>query len=176
MDLCNVETWNALYFIILLFITTNAVAKTFSGHAKDEKLYLYTLTSPQSIILSKILYHWISLCVYSFVAYFIYNWVFPIDMKYPGYFLGVLLFGNLGLSALFTFMSSLASETSNQSVLIAILSFPLVIPMILILINLSMQTVTGIQGDFFTNCIILLGLDLLSILLAYLLFPYLWAD
>src|SRR5688500_1827509 len=50
-------TWNALFWIIMLFASVNAVSKSFIQESKGRQLYLYTLASPQAIILSKIIYN-----------------------------------------------------------------------------------------------------------------------
>ncbi len=175
-DICSTSTWNALFFIILLFIAVNAVIKSFSGHSRSERLYLYTLVSPQSIILSKIVYHWITLSVYALISLVILNGLFPLTMKHPGWFIGILMLTTLGISALFTFISSLSGDSANQSVLVAILSFPLIIPLMLTVIALSIQAIEGVQSNFSTNLAILGALDVINLVFAYLLFPYLWTD
>ncbi|MGZ4158438.1 MAG: heme exporter protein CcmB, partial [Bacteroidia bacterium] len=40
----NPATWNALFWIILLFASINAIAKSFISETKGRLLYLYTLT------------------------------------------------------------------------------------------------------------------------------------
>ena len=57
-------TWNALFWIIFLFASVNAIAKSFISETKGRLLYLYTLTSPQSVILSKIIYNSLLLTVF----------------------------------------------------------------------------------------------------------------
>src|SRR5678810_906541 len=43
-------TWNALFWIILLFASVNGAAKSFMQESRGRQLYHYTLTSAQSII------------------------------------------------------------------------------------------------------------------------------
>ena len=50
-------TWNALFWIILLFASINAIAKSFISETRGRLLYLYTLTSPQAVIIAKIIYN-----------------------------------------------------------------------------------------------------------------------
>jgi heme exporter protein B len=59
----------------------------------------------------------------------------------------------------------------------AILSFPIVLPLLLTLIRFSLSALVGgplLAGPGFV--LVLLGLNLLVIALATLLFPYLWHD
>ena len=50
-------TWNVLFWIILLFASINAMVKSFVQEPVGRHVYLYTLASPQAIILSKIIYN-----------------------------------------------------------------------------------------------------------------------
>jgi len=57
----------------------------------------------------------------------------------------------------------------------AVLSFPIILPMLTLLIKLSKVAVDGLGWSAAQDEIItLLGIDLLVIALSYLLFPYLW--
>ena len=53
-------TWNTLFWIILLFTATNAIAKSFTQERFGRLLYYYTLANPVAIIISKILYNTLS--------------------------------------------------------------------------------------------------------------------
>src|SRR6185369_8719205 len=53
----NPTTWNTLFWIIMLFAAVNAASKSFIQETKGRLLYLYTIASPQAVILSKILYN-----------------------------------------------------------------------------------------------------------------------
>ena len=50
------EVWNALFWIIMLFTSVNAVAKSFLLEKEGRYLYYYCIASPQAVILSKIIY------------------------------------------------------------------------------------------------------------------------
>jgi heme exporter protein B len=55
----NVPTWNVLFWIIMLFVATNSIAKSFIQESKERQLYYYTIANPQSIIISKILFNFL---------------------------------------------------------------------------------------------------------------------
>lgn len=69
----NPATWNALFWIILLFASINGVAKSFIGETRGRLLYYYTLTSPQAVIISKIIYNSILLIVISGLCLLVYG-------------------------------------------------------------------------------------------------------
>ena len=66
-------TWNALFWIVILFASTNAVSKSFIQESTGKLLYLYTLASPQAIILSKIIYNMLLVMVLSMITYVFYS-------------------------------------------------------------------------------------------------------
>ena len=61
------------------------------------------------------------------------------------YFLTVFL-GSVSFSTVFTMISAIASKAGNNGTLMAILSFPVIIPVILVLIRLSKNAMDGIDG------------------------------
>jgi heme exporter protein B len=75
-------------------------------------------------------------------------------------------------------MSAIASKTSGNFAMMSILSFPVLMPLILVVIKVSKQAVDGIEwAGVGTNFIlILVALNVLTLALSFLLFPYLWRD
>ncbi|MEP7264257.1 MAG: ABC transporter permease, partial [Bacteroidota bacterium] len=74
-------------------------------------------------------------------------------------------------------VSALASRAENNSALMAILGFPLIIPLLITVIRFSKNAIEGI--DYAANqpyLVILISLNLLVFALSFLLFPYLWRD
>ena len=43
------ETWNSLFWIILLFVAVNGISKRFCPGSPARHLYYYTIASPQGI-------------------------------------------------------------------------------------------------------------------------------
>jgi heme exporter protein B len=85
--------------------------------------------------------------------------------------------GGWGFSGVLTMVSAIASRTSNNFALMAILSFPVVLPILLIVMKVTNAALNG--GGFADNWSPLMALFLLNIMIAALasvLFPYLWKD
>src|SRR6185503_19426055 len=53
----STSVWNVVFWIILLFISVNAIARSFMGESQGQNLYLYTLAGPGAIIAAKLLYN-----------------------------------------------------------------------------------------------------------------------
>ena len=170
------STWNALFWIILLFASINAIAKSFISETRGKLLYLYTLASPQAVILSKIIYNSLLLTVLSALCLLVYSlFVGNLIQDYP-LFLLTLLLGSFGFSSLLTMVSAIASKTSNNFTLMAILSFPIMIPLLMVLIKLSKNAIDGLERWDVSYLLVLLFINTIIIALSYLLFRYLWRD
>jgi heme exporter protein B len=170
--------WNALFWIILLFASVNAVGKSFMQDSKNRFIYLYSLASPQAIILAKIIYNTILmllLCTIGFVVYVILLGGSPIQ-NMPLFITNALL-GSMGFSAILTTMSAIASRTNNSFTLMAVLSFPLLLPLLMTIIQISKNAIDGLDFSVsYKYLLIVLAINVITGILSYLLFPYLWKD
>jgi heme exporter protein B len=69
-------TWNALFWIIMLFAATNAVAKSFLQESKGLQFYHYTLLNPRAVIISKNIYNTVLLTGLGLMNYACYSVLF----------------------------------------------------------------------------------------------------
>jgi len=85
--------------------------------------------------------------------------------------------GALALSVTFSFLSAIAAKAGQNASLMAILGFPLVTPILLLLSRLSVNVITGaVVSNWLALLFLLLMLSGLIIVLAYILFPTLWKE
>jgi len=169
--------WNVLFWIIILFAAINAIAKSFMQESRNRLLYYYTIASPQAIILSKTIYNILLMSLLSVLALIVYLVFFPNVIGDPlFYFLAVLL-GSISFSTVFTMISAIASKAGNNGTLMSILSFPVVIPVILILVRLSKNAMDEIDRSIsYSDIGALCAINAIVIATALLLFPFLWRD
>ena len=169
--------WNILFWIIILFAAVNAIAKSFLHESKGRLLYYYAIAGPQAIILSKIIYNILLMILLSVLALIIYSLFFknPVqDIFY--YFLAVFL-GSISFSTVFTMISAIASKAGNNGTLMAILSFPVIIPVVLLLIRVSKRAMDGLDRSLsYQDMGVLLAINVIVIATSLLLFPFLWRD
>jgi len=87
------------------------------------------------------------------------------------------LLGGLSFASTLTMVSGIASRAGNNFSLMAILSFPVVIPLLILLIKLSKNAMDGLDRSVSADeIVLLLAINVIVIVLALLLFPYLWRD
>ena len=131
------QVWNILFWLIILFASINAVVKSFVQESGARQLYYYQLADPAMLLLAKIVYNTLLLLVLSLLAFGSYSVVAGNPVKDPSLFVLILVLGSLGFSIAFTFIASIAAKANNSATLMAILSFPVIMPILLTLVRLS---------------------------------------
>ena len=178
MDDLNANVWNGLFWVIQLFICVNAVAKSFLQESRGRMLYFYSIASPVEFIVAKILYNVVLMMCMSLLSLLLFV-IFlnnPVDNSLR--FIGIVVLGGAGLSIVFTLMSAIAAKAQQNAALIAILGFPVILPQLLMLMKLSKAAFAEVfkEGAVLQLAGLIIGLDVLVIALAVILFPYLWKD
>jgi len=171
----SVSTWNALFWIIILFTSVNAIAKSFIQERLGRNIYYYTVASPQGIIISKMLYNICLMLVLSLSGFLFYSLVLGNPVQDIQLFLLNLLLAGTGFSAVLTLISGIASKASNSSTLMSILSMPILIPMLLLVIKISKNAIDGLAWSVSNNSLlVLVAINVMLGSISYILFPYLW--
>jgi heme exporter protein B len=169
--------WNVLFWIIMLFAAVNAIAKSFLTESKGRMLYYYSITSARAVILSKTIYNGLLMLILSVLTLLIYIIFFANTIGDPLFYFIAVLLGSISFSTVFTMVSAIASKAGNGSGLMAILSFPVIIPVILVLIKLSKNAMDGLDRSFnYEHIMLLCAINVIVIATSLLLFPYLWRD
>ena len=154
------------------------VAKSFLQESRSRMLYYYSITSPVVFILSKLTYNVILMIVMGIINLLLYTaFMGDVTASFIQFF-GISLLGAMGLSLVFTMLAAIASKAMQQASLMAILGFPIIIPQLLLLMRLSKTAFAEIfkDGAPMQLVLLLLALDLLIILMAVILYPFLWKD
>lgn len=168
-------TWNTLFWIILLFTAVNAIAKSFTQERYGRLLYYYTLANPVSIILSKIIYNALLMLVLGLVGFGVYAIIMGNPVDDVGLYLASIVLGAIGFASTLTMIAGIASKAENSATLMAILSFPVILPMLIMLIKISKNAMDGLErGSSMDEVLTLLAIDAIVLVLSVLLFPYLW--
>lgn len=170
-------TWNALFWILILFMAVNALAKSFMTESRGLQLFYYTFLNPQVVIIGKIIYNGVLLFVLGLLTLLFYTILLGNPVQDIFMFLITLLAGCFGISSVLTMISAIASRAGHQSSMMAILGFPVLLPLLIILIHLSKNAIDGIEFSVNVKYLtLILSLNLIVPALAFILFPYLWRE
>ena len=171
----NPVIWNTLFWIIILFTAVNAVTKSFIQLSHGRLIYYYSIANPAAIILAKVIYNTLLLIGIGLTGLFMYSLVLgnPIDDLFL--FIINLFLGSIGFAGVLTMNSGIASKAANSTTLMAILSFPVILPLLLIIIRISKNALEGLDWSASYGPITYLcAIDIIVITISTILFPYIW--
>lgn len=169
--------WNALFWIIMLFAAVNTASKSFVQENTSRHIYYYSICKPQAIILAKILYNICLMLLVAFLTFVFFSLFLGNLVQHFDLFIFLLVLGAIGFASTLTMVAAIASRSSNNFALMAILSFPVVMPLLISLIKASSILISDFTLQSPWPYIISIGfLDLIVIILSFLLFQYLWRD
>lgn len=144
---------------------------------RGKALYNYMYYGARQFILGKIIYNMVLMAVLSLFTFFFYAWFVGNIVQDMSMFLLVLLLSSMAFSGVLSLMSAIASKSGNNMSLMAILSFPVLMPLLLVSIKVSKNAIDGLAWSVSYNyLLILIMLNFVVITLATLLFSYLWRE
>lgn len=170
------NVWNGLFWVIQLFICINAVAKSFLQESKGRMLYFYSIASPADFVLAKLLFNSLLMLAMSLLSLLLFSLFLGNPMQKAGPFIGLVLLGGWSLSLVFTFLAAIAAKAQQNAAIMAVLGFPIIIPQLLLLMRLSKAAFAPLLTIPVSTVLLLIALDAMVILLAVVLFPFLWKD
>ncbi|MCS7020168.1 MAG: heme exporter protein CcmB [Cytophagales bacterium] len=168
-------TWNALFWIILLFTAISAIAKSFLQEPETRHYYYYQLVRPESIIISKILYNSLFMILITAVGLLMYMVLLGNPVQDLPFFLLDVALGSIGFASALTLISAIAAKAQNSGTLMAVLGFPIVLPMIMLLIKVAKNAIDGLARSQSQDELLILGaVNAIIFVVSLLLFPFLW--
>ncbi|MEL6356953.1 MAG: ABC transporter permease [Bacteroidota bacterium] len=189
----SIMVWNPIFWILLFFAAISATGRSFRLEQGRRQLYYYTLISPEALLLSKLIYNTFVLVILGLLLWgllIFFNGSDPVVG--PGEqvistsignpisdnisFLLALFLGSLGLSAAFSFVAAIATRAGGNATLMSILAFPLVIPLLILLVRVGAYAIGLLSGSTSQLLSLLMAIDLLLIATGVVLFPYVWRD
>jgi heme exporter protein B len=174
----DASVWNGLFWVIQLFVCVNAVAKSFLQESRGRMLYFYTIASPVEFIIAKMIYNILLMLIMSLLSLFLYSVFLANPLSNSLRFTGIVLLGGTSISMVFTLLAAIAARAQQNAALMAIMGFPVILPLLLLLMRLSKTAFGEVfrDGAVWQLCGLIIGLDVLIAGMALILFPYLWKD
>jgi heme exporter protein B len=172
----DTRVWNGLFWIIQLFVCINAVAKSFLQESQGRMLYFQSLVSPQNFVFAKLLFNSLLMLVMSLLSLLLFSLFMGNPAEKLLAFTGIVFLGGWSLSLVFSFLAAIAAKAQQNAAIMAILGFPLIIPQLIMLIKISDAAFSATAVIPIIPVVMLIALDVMVIILAAILFPYLWKD
>ena len=173
----GLEHWVSIFWVIILFSSISAVSKSFFQESGSRNYYYYFVLSPDELIFSKLIYNFLFIVFVTFLTFLVFSSLLGNFIYSYSFFITLLFIGSLSISNCLTLISAIGHQVKNNSILTAVLSFPVIIPILLILIKLSKMSSSEfswniIQDDFY----LLILLNIILVAMTKILFKFLWRN
>ena len=173
----DMESWVSIFWIIILFGAITSISKSFFQESNKRNYYYYYLYSPDELILSKLIYNFIFLSLISLFTFGVFILLIGNVIVSTSFFLCLLVLGSFSISNCLTLVSAIGHQIKNNSIIISVLSFPIILPILLLLIKISKISSTEFSWNLVQDDIYLLFLlNIILLALTKILFTFLWRN
>ena len=177
LGVSNVETWVSIFWVIILFGAITVVSKSFFQESYKRNYYYYYLFTPDELIFSKLIYNFIFLFFVSIFSFIFFSFFIGNIIQSSTFFITLLILGSLSISNCLTLVSAIGYQVKNNSIIISVLSFPVIIPILLILIKISKLSSSEFSFNLIQDDIyLLILLNIIMISITKVLFNFLWRN
>jgi len=171
------QHFSAVFWIVVIFTTLQGISKAFLQMRKQHYLFWHQLYSAEQFLAARLIQSSLLMLVYTLMALLLFNLFFDIQLRAWTAFTVSCILTGIGISSIFTISSSIASKTDQPGVLMPVLSFPILLPIILVGSKAGAKALQDIETNaLFTDWIILLTIDTLIVLMGIFLIRFIWKD
>ncbi|MCU7491336.1 MAG: ABC transporter permease [Ignavibacteria bacterium] len=168
-----------LFWVVIFFSAMSGLSRAFvSEEERGTVLTLHLIASPNTIFSGKLLFNLILVFAMNLVIALLYSALFDsFIIRNFALFLLAFVLGNIGIAAASTIIAAIIAKTGSKGTLYPVLSFPILLPLILILLELTKFAIDGtVIGESMVELTVLVCYDVVILTASYLLFDFIWKD
>ncbi len=168
-----------LLWVVIFFSAMSGLSRAFvSEEERGTTLALQLSAAPSTIFSGKLLFNIILVFLMNFVITILYLLIFDsFVIENYALFLTAFFFGNFGIAISATIIAAIISRASSKGTLYPVLSFPILLPLILILLELTKFAIDGKSVDeSLVEIAVIICYDVIMVTASYMLFDFIWKD
>lgn len=173
------NVYAGLFWVVVFFSAMSGLSRNFvSEEERGTNLILSLIAHPISIFVGKFFFNLILIIFINLIIAFLYFFLFT-DFIIKNWLMFTLSFflGNLGIAASSTIIAAIISKANVKGTLYPVLAFPVLLPLILILIEITKAAMEGnpissMQAEF----MVLISYDVIMFTASILVFDIIWRD
>ncbi|MCX6151837.1 MAG: heme exporter protein CcmB [Ignavibacteriales bacterium] len=168
-----------LLWVVIFFSAMSGLSRAFvSEEERGTTLTLQLIASPNTVYSGKLLFNLILVFAMNIVIAILYSLLFEaFIIKNLTLFLFAFVLGNFGIAAASTIIAAIIAKAGSKGTLYPVLSFPILLPLILILLELTKFSMDGNSvGDSMVELAVLFCYDVVILTASFLLFDFIWKD
>jgi len=168
-----------LLWVVIFFSAMSGLSRAFvSEEERGTSLILHLIAAPTTIFNGKLLFNLILVFLMNIVITILYSALFEefIIRNFLLFFLTFIL-SNIGLAIASTIIAAIISKAGAKGTLYPVLSFPILLPLILISVMLTSYSMIGASfADAKMGLAVLVSYDVIMLTVSYMLFDFIWKD
>lgn len=168
-----------LLWVVVFFSAMSGLSRAFvSEEERGTTMTLQFLAAPSTVFSGKLIFNILLVFIMNFAITFLFIIFFTsFSIRSWDLFSLILLFGNFGIAISSTIIAAIISKASSKGTLYPVLSFPILLPLILTLLELTKFAINGASiADSFIELAVLISYDVIMLSAAYMLFDFIWND
>lgn len=166
-------------WIIIFFSAMSGLSRTFvSEEERGTTMTLHLLARPVAVYLGKLLFNLILLSFINVLSVSLFLLLITgfVIQSYAIFFPTVIL-GTLGLASASTITAAIIAKANTKGTLYPVLSFPILLPLLLTVINATQKAVDGLPlGEATGEIQVLVSYLVVVTAVSYILFDTIWKD
>lgn len=168
-----------LFWVVIFFTAMSGLSRAFvSEEERGTSLTLQLIASPSTVYTGKLLFNLILVFCMNTVIAVLYSAMFEaFVVKNFVLFLTSFVLGNIGLAVASTTIAAIISKAGAKGTLYPVLSFPILLPLILTSVQLTLFAIDGTsfeESKF--ELAIVVSYDVIMLTASYMLFDFIWKD
>jgi heme exporter protein B len=168
-----------LLWVVIFFSAMSGLSRAFvSEEERGTTLTLQLIAKPSTIFTGKLLFNVLLVFLMNTAITILFSLLFEsfIILDFST-FLAAFVLGNFGIAISSTLIAAIISKASSKGTLYPVLSFPILLPLILTLLELTKFAIDGQSlSDSFTELAVLFCYDMIMLSAGYMLFDFIWND
>ncbi len=172
------EILTGLLWIAVFFSASGGLSRTFVKEEEKETTSALKLSSyPAEVIGGKLIFNLALSFALNIFILILFVGIMDYDIKNTGAFLLIMILGNFGLVSASTIISAIISKANSKGTLYPVLSFPILLPLLITVINATKLACSGVELKYLTGDMqILISYDVVVTAVSLMLFKFVWED
>lgn len=169
--------FSVLLWIILVFSALSGLSRSFIKEEEASTIDTLKLSAkPQAVFLGKLFFNLTLLGALEVLIVPLFVILMKYHIKLPIYFIAIMISGGLSLGAGTTIVAAMVARASVRGALFSVLSFPLLLPLIIISIKGCERAAEGTDISGWPELKLTIAYLIVMITASLFLFPLIWEE
>lgn len=173
------DVLSGMLWVVIFFAAMSGLSRTFvTEEERGTAMTLQLLASPSAVFFGKLLFNLVLVLCLNALTVVLYSiFINGFLIRTTSIFIVTIILGSIGLAGAATIIAGIISKANTKGTLYPVLSFPILLPLLLTVIN---ATRLAAEGAFFEEAMgefqILVSYIVVVVVASYMLFDYIWKD